>query len=89
MISLLVVQKSESATQASCVTSTRKWTWLDLDLKTCDSNISEVDDIDFTISSPRDPTTPAFSMADKKGVKFLPAYLWKLFTDLVAAQVWN
>lgn len=95
IVILLALRKSESATQASCPTShptysiVHSWTWNDqkMNLETCWIEVSTVNDEGFTISATNDRLTLAFSIRDKKGVKFLPTNFLRAFPELILVEV--
>lgn len=58
-------------------------------MRTCEPDVNEVDDDDFTISSPKDTSTSGLYIYFKKGVKFLPKNLFSVLPNLVAMQLWN
>lgn len=97
IVILLALRKSESATQASCPTShptysiVHSWTWNDqkMNLETCWIEVSTVNDESFTIATTNDRSTLAFSIRDKKGVKFLPTNFLRAFPELIVLEVWN
>lgn len=88
---LLTFEKSEGATQASCKTIKRKWKWDNKkqNLKTCDPEVTRVDDENFAIKSDMASTTTGFYFADMRDIKFLPTHLNHSLPALVALQVFN
>lgn len=85
---ITILQKSDAATQGSCTFRTLKWkvsAHERLELKTCITEVDEVEDANFTIqqfSNSTDTTTSAFIMDEKLGVKFLPSNLFRVFPEL-------
>lgn len=69
----------------------KSWAWHDhrVNLDTCDPDINEVDDENFTIFPATDERIFAFDVQHKLGVKFLPTNLFQVFPDLIAVQVLN
>lgn len=89
----MTLRKLEAATQASCITedseeSFTEWFSFEENLKTCNVDIDEVGEEDFTILSATDLTTLGFRINNNPGVKFLPTNLFRVFPDLLAVEVW-
>lgn len=91
IVFLLIIKNTEAEVLATCTTVTSTWTWSgqEQSFKTCRPEISEIDDEAFTISSLTDRSTLGLSVPDKKGVKYLPKNLFRVFPDLNAFSFWN
>lgn len=89
VILVLIPQKSEAATQASCVIQNKVW-FFSKDhalLKICFANIMEIPDENFTISSGTNPTVLGFELSKKYGVMFLPTNFFSVFPELLAIRM--
>lgn len=85
---VLTLGEVEGATRAQCKTNTEEWTIVDqrVNLTTCEPDISEVNEEDFTIASQSGESTFAFKIYVEKGVRFLPKNLLN-FSELVVVKV--
>lgn len=79
------------AWEVSCPNLIKSLSWNNnrRNFESCVPAIDEVDDRNFTISSEADPTIQVFGIQNKKGVKFLPTNLFRIFPDLIVIEVLN
>lgn len=81
----------EGATQVSCITSTVELDWYNKTqtVTTCDVDVDEVDDENFTVFSASNLMTSVFNIRHKEGVKFLPTNLFHALPDLESIHIYN